>query len=269
MGGHGHGRQAAEAAAAGLLRIPACSSQEELNTRLDGLHASLQTFFDELDPGKTSMRPGTTLTLLELRPGLPPLLYHVGDSRLYEIADGSAQALTVDHVPATGFAMRDLLGEAEWRQQVHGEHRSQIAQAFILGNAFSDPNRLSDGLCALDENNLPTYLRHMPDRRALEVRSDAVYVLASDGFWACANPAAWIAEWPALLSAQATGAGTGGEQPSAAALLHTLFERFIHSPPAGMHVDNLTAIVLRFHQDDPGENIDDTALPTLPIGPQM
>ena len=84
MGGHGHGRDAAEAVAAGLLALPPCDAPDELARRLDLLHAELQHRF----AGSSGPRPGTTLTLLELRAGDVPLLYHVGDSRLYEITRG-------------------------------------------------------------------------------------------------------------------------------------------------------------------------------------
>ena len=152
MGGHGQGREAAEAVVEGLLAMPACATLGELASRLDALHADLQRHFG-LHEGKR--RPGTTLTMLELRPGLAPLLYHVGDSRLYEVGAEQVTPLTVDHVPATAFAMGGLLDEREWWQQVHGENRSQISQAFILGNAFANPATLSDPLFALSPLNLP------------------------------------------------------------------------------------------------------------------
>lgn len=242
MGGHGQGRQAAEAVVAGLLAIPACDSMGELAARLDALHARLQ--HDFADAGDAGKRPGTTLTLLELPPGQAPLLYHVGDSRLYEISPERALPLTVDHVPATAFAMAGVLGEQEWWQQVHGEHRSQIAQAFILGNAFANPAVLSDPLYELSPLTLPPFLSHLPDRRTLTLRADAVYVLASDGFWACAEPQRWISRWPALLS----------RARNANAMTDILFSEMSTRPPPGLHIDNLTAIVLRpVVQSDPGD----------------
>lgn len=233
MGGHGRGREAAEAVVAGLLAMAPCHSLAELSDRLDALHASLQRDF--ADPDDAARRPGTTLTLLELPPGEAPMLYHVGDSRLYEITTERAVPLTVDHVPATAFAMAGVLGEQEWWQQVHAEHRSQIAQAFILGNAFAQPSTLSDPLFELAPHNLPTWLGHLRDRRALTLRSDAVYLLATDGFWACAAPQRWIGRWPKLL---AHGA-------SASAITALLFDAMRTAPPPGLHLDNLTAIVLR------------------------
>jgi serine/threonine protein phosphatase PrpC len=245
MGGHGRGREAAEAVVAGLLAVPACASLGELAVHLDALHASLQHYFSiDSIPGK---RPGTTLTMLELRPGQPALLYHVGDSRLYQLARGQATPLTIDHVPATAYAMEGLMTQSQWWQQVHGEHRSQISQAFILGNAFANPAELSDPLYALTPLNLPSFLCHLPDRRALELDADATYVLATDGFWACRTPQAWVQRWPALFN----GIGIG----SAAAIVDRLFDEMAGQPPSGLHPDNITAIVLRAVRHD------ETALP--------
>jgi serine/threonine protein phosphatase PrpC len=232
MGGHGRGREAAEAVVAGLLQIPPCTSNAQLSAHLDRLHAQLQ---EEFAGGDTDKRPGTTLTLLEIPPGQAPMLYHVGDSRLYEITPQRVLPLTVDHVPATAFAMAGVLDEQEWWQQVHGEHRSQICQAFILGNAFADPSRLSDPLFELTPPTLPPFLRHLPDRRAIELRADSVYVLATDGFWSCAQPHLWISRWPALL---ARGSNAG-------AMADLLFDEITSCPPPALHIDNLTAIVLR------------------------
>jgi serine/threonine protein phosphatase PrpC len=251
MGGHGYGRQAAEAVAAGLLRMPACRTEEELNARLDALHGQLQQQFTLPGGAGQARRPGTTLTLLELPPQQPPLLYHVGDSRLYEITDSGAQSLTIDHVPATAFALHGLLDAQQWWQQVHGEHRPQIAQAFILGNAFADPQRLEDRLYPLAEAELPAFLRTLADRRALTVRSDATYLLATDGFWACRRPQDWIAQWPQLL----------GRPRSAADAIDSLFSRYHDAPPSGLHLDNLTAIALRFRDAEALESMDETALP--------
>jgi serine/threonine protein phosphatase PrpC len=242
MGGHGQGRQAAEAVVAGLLGVPACATMVELAAHLDALHAGLQQAF--AGAGDAGKRPGTTLTLLEIPPGKAPLLYHVGDSRLYEMTPERVFPLTVDHVPATAFAMAGVLGEQEWWQQVHGEHRSQIAQAFILGNAFANPVVLSDPLYELSPLMLPPFLRHLPDRRTLTLRADAVYVLASDGFWACTEPHPWVSRWPALLS----------RGRNARAMTELLFAEMTSNPPPGLHIDNLTAIVLRpFAHSDPGD----------------
>lgn len=257
MGGHGNGRQAAQAAAEGLLRMPACATLEQLGARLDALHRQLQADFARDNAQGAARPPGTTLTLLELRPGLAPLLYHVGDSRLYEISSDQALPLTVDHVPATAFAMRGLLGEEEWWQQVHAEHRPQISQAFILGNAISDPHTLCGPLYALDRHNLPPFLRHLGDRRVVTLRSDALYLLATDGFWACTRPDRWVASWPALLHGEPGG--------SADAVLDTLFGHFLAAPLPGLHADNLTAVALRFNvaaRSAPGDAyMDETALP--------
>jgi serine/threonine protein phosphatase PrpC len=247
MGGHGHGREAAEAVALGLLSVPPCASLTELAAHLDVLHARLQHHFASIE--HSPRRPGTTLTLLELPPAGPALLYHVGDSRLYEITAQDAAVLTIDHVPATTVAMAGLVGEREWWQQVHGEHRSTIAQAFILGNTFDHPAELADPLRELAPPILPPWLRHLHDRRALALRPDAAYLLATDGFWSCPDAQAWVARWPGLL------AGCRDAQ----AMVDALFDETQLHPPAGLVSDNLTALVLRPLRHAGG--LDQTALP--------
>jgi serine/threonine protein phosphatase PrpC len=231
MGGHGHGREAAEAVAAALLSIPPCATVAELAHRLDGLHAQLQRMF----AGDGLARPGTTLTLLELLLDGEALLYHVGDSRLYELGPDEARPLTVDHVPATALAMAGLMDEAAWWRQVHGRHAPQIAQAFILGNAFANACTLSDPLFPLTPLNLPSWLCHLPDRRVLALRADRSYLLATDGFWSCAHPDRFVGHWPQLFA----GA------PDATAMLERLFAAIEADPPSGLQPDNLTALVLR------------------------
>jgi len=245
MGGHGHGREAAEAVAAGLAALPACANGAELARRLDTLHASLQCHFADA-PGP---RPGTTLTLLELRADAAPLLYHVGDSRLYEILPSRAAPLTVDHVPATAYAMAGLVDEAAWWQQVHGEHRPQIAQAFLLGNAFADPSRLSDPLFELSPLNLPSWLGRLADRRPLELRPGASYLLATDGLWSCSDPYGWVGQWPQLLANDA----------DAATMLGALIGAYDAHPSAFFYPDNVSAILLRV--PGAGRAPDETALP--------
>lgn len=232
MGGHGQGREAAEAVATGLLAMSACTTQSDLNRQLEALHAKLQRQFGS---GTDGRRPGTTLTLLELRPDKPALLYHVGDSRLYELKSDRVLPLTIDHVPATAYAMEGVIDEEQWWTQVHGEYRSQISQAFILGNAFINPAELSDPLYALSPLNLPHFLLHLPDRRALQLDPNAVYVLATDGLWACDAPGEWVARWPGLL----TGCDDARD------MCDTLFAEMAERPPPGLHPDNLSAIVLR------------------------
>lgn len=245
MGGHGQGREAAEAVVAGLLALPPLTSIMQLSHQLDALHTTLQHTFALDCPA--ARRPGTTLTMLELPAEQAGMLYHVGDSRLYELREGRISVLTVDHVPATSSAMGGELGEDEWWSQVHGEHRSQISQAFILGNAFTDPAELADPLFPLSPDNLPPYLRHLSDRRALELRPGALYLLATDGFWSCADPGAWVGSWPAILAGSACAKDA----------CDRLFTAMLERPPPNVHPDNLTTIVLRPRASD------ETALPVL------
>lgn len=234
MGGHVHGREAAEAVVAALLTLPPSHSASELAARLDALHSELQHYFHSAGEGDGLQRPGTTLTVLELDAHGPALLYHVGDSRLYELGPDQITPLTVDHVPATALAMRGLLDEVQWWQHVHGEHRAQIAQAFILGNAIANPAVLSDPLFPLTPLNLPHFLCHLPDRRAVTLRPGASYLLATDGFWSCPDAMRWVSRWPDLLNTA----------PTALSKLAILFEEITRHPPAQLHLDNITAVLL-------------------------
>jgi len=247
MGGHGHGREAAEATVAGLVAMPPCTGIDALAQRLDVLHAGLQRHFSDarFDDGP---RPGTTLTMLELPATGAPLLYHVGDSRLYEITRARVAPLTVDHVPATALAMGGQMDEAQWWQQVHGEHRPQVSQAFILGNAFADPMHLADPLFALSPHNLPSWLRHLPDRRALALAPGASYLLATDGLWSCSDPYGWASQWPQLL----------GGRADAATMLGALLDAYNAHPAAFFYPDNVSAILVR--TPDAGGR-EETALP--------
>ena len=246
MGGHGHGREAAEAVVAGLLYLPAFTQLAALEGALDALHAELQQAF-ACEAGR---RPGTTLTLLEIPPGTAALLYHVGDSRLYAIGPHTVAPLTVDHVPATGFAMDGALGADDWWEQVHGEHRPQISQAFMLGNAFANPALLADNLFPLTRLNLPAWLSTLADRRAIALQPGVTYVLATDGFWSCPRAQMWMARWPGLVH--------GG--PGAAAAVAALFAELENHPPRGMHPDNATAVALRLVPSG-AMLADETALP--------
>lgn len=256
MGGHGHGREAAEAVAAGLLAMPACVDVDALSRHLERLHGQLQARFDALGDG--TARPGTTLTLLELPAHGAALLWHVGDSRLYQVGTGGTSALTIDHVPATVLATAGLIEEDAWWRHVHGRHGPQIAQAFILGNTFADPARLDDALFALTPQVLPPWLRALPDRRAISLRDDALYLLASDGFWSCADPAGFVARWPHLMA-----------HGSAAGAIAALFAEMETRPPPGLQPDNLTAVALRLrrperalgHEQGREQGRDETALP--------
>jgi serine/threonine protein phosphatase PrpC len=246
MGGHGHGREAAEAVVAGLLALPACTRLDVVEQALDTLHMQLQQAF----AGEPGRRPGTTLTLLELPPGQDALLYHVGDSRLYAVTHDAIAPLTVDHVPATGFALDGTLGEDDWWDQVHGEHRPQISQAFMLGNAFGNPALLADALFPLTPANLPPWLVTLADRRTIALRPDVTYVLATDGFWSCPRALPWMARWPRLVQAC----------PDAQSAADALFTELEKHPPRGMHPDNATAVVLRMVAV-PAALADETALP--------
>ncbi len=199
MGGHSHGREAAEQTVQGLLNLPAITDLDQLSIHLDALHRRLyQEFHDR------GLESGCTLILLEIPREGPALLFHVGDSRAYAISAEQAQCLTVDHVPATHLAMIGLLDGAEWVQQVHVQTNSQISQAFILGSTLGAPGRYAEVINAelyeLHDGNLPLFLQGLNDRRLLPLEPGWIYLFASDGLWHLASPQAFIQRWPALLA---------------------------------------------------------------------
>jgi serine/threonine protein phosphatase PrpC len=132
---------------------------------------------------------------------------------------------------------------------VHGEHRPQIAQAFLLGNAFADPSRLNDPLFELSPLNLPNWLCGLADRRPVELRAGCTYLLATDGLWSCSDPAGWVGQWPQLAA----------RDMSAATMLHALMDAYDAHPAAFFYPDNVSAILLRV--PGAGRARDETALP--------
>ena len=199
MGGHSHGREAAEKAVEGLLSLPAIADLAQLSEALNALHQQLYQEFRA-----AGLETGCTLVLLEIPPQGSAMLFHVGDSRLYAIDEYRVQCLTVDHVPATHLAMLGLLNGAQWLQQVHIQTSSQISQAFILGGTLGVPHLYAETIEAdlyeLHEGNLPLFLRGLGDRRILTLEPGWVYLLASDGLWHLSSPQAFIQRWPALLA---------------------------------------------------------------------
>jgi serine/threonine protein phosphatase PrpC len=108
--------------------------------------------------------------------------------------------------------------------------------------------QLNDPLFELSPLKLPSWLCHLPDRRALELRTGASYLLATDGLWSCSDPYGWVTQWPRLLS--------GGQD--AAAMLQGLLDAYEAHPAAFFYPDNVSAILLRV--PDAGAR-EETALP--------
>jgi serine/threonine protein phosphatase PrpC len=122
---------------------------------------------------------------------------------------------------------------------VHGEHRPQVSQAFILGNAFSDTMQLNDPLFELTASILPPWLGALADRRAIALKPGASYLLATDGLWSCSDPAGWVSRWPHLLAERA------GTHLDAAAMLTRLLDAYDAHPAAFFYPDNVSAVLLR------------------------
>jgi serine/threonine protein phosphatase PrpC len=146
--------------------------------------------------------------------------------------------------------MDGALGADDWWEQVHGEHRPQISQAFMLGNAFANPALLADDLFPLTSSNLPPWLATLADRRAVTLQPHVMYVLATDGFWSCPQAQRWMARWPGFVRHCA-------DAHAAVAALFTALET---QPPRGMHPDNATAVVVRLVAPE-SALADETALP--------
>ena len=199
MGGHVNGRQAVERAIEGVLEIHATNDLAELSRALEDLHKRLHGEMQR--PGQN---PGCTLTLLEIPPVGPALLFHVGDSRLYAVDNDSAKCLTVDHVPSTKYAMFGQMDERSWRHQVYEQSGSVISQAFILGNSLAGESLFDDalreGLLELGDHNLPKFLHGLGDRRTIKLDTEPVYLLASDGLWNLSDPMQFIHRWPQTLA---------------------------------------------------------------------
>lgn len=232
VGGHGHGREIAERVVAGLSALPACSDQLRLNAALDDLHRSVQAEFSG-----AAMAPGTTLLLIEMPPHGPALLYHVGDSRLFALRATGLELLTVDHSPPTAFALKGLISESEWRKQVLAEDRRAISQAFGLGSSLLEPGVLEPELTPLGAEMLPSFLAHLPDRRAIEIEPDAVYLLATDGLWSFQAPSVFLKNMSELIG--------HSECEDLADLVDQIVLAHYQASRQEPHVDNTTFIVFR------------------------
>lgn len=235
MGGHDHGREVAERVVQRLSEVPACCDVDSLSERLDALHVELhQQFSSPLRDDRSN--PGTTLTLLELPSEGPALLYHVGDSRLFQVTAERCVPLTIDHVPATGHLLRGLVDEEDWHHYVYECDGSEVSQAFVLGSTLLDPSQLSSELTPLKREGLPATLAGMEDRRAIELCSGMLLVLATDGLWSTPSAGPWLNRWGSILGVQ------GKPLQS---LVDNLLTEFILNPPEGLRVDNCTVLALR------------------------
>ncbi|MCB1736571.1 MAG: protein phosphatase [Gammaproteobacteria bacterium] len=197
VGGHDHGRMAAERTVAGLRDIPAMHELGALSAHLEALHDQLHEEFAGIGGNA-----GCTLTLVEIPVDGPAMLFHTGDSRLYRIDTDEAVCLTVDHVPATQWAMSGEIDAPAWLRHVHERRSSAISQAFILGHVFlrSERSGPSAKLFELNDSNLPAFLQGHGDRRHLDLKPGAIYLLASDGLWHVPEPKVFAERWPTLIA---------------------------------------------------------------------
>lgn len=235
VGGHDQGRQVAERIVEEIADLPAFQNQIDLNVALVALHHRVREAFFS-----TGKAPGATLLLLEIPPGCEPMLFHVGDSRLYAVNEKEAICLTVDHAPPTNYHIQGLIDSEEWRRQVHEEDRSRISQAFGMGSCLGTTGHMLPDLVELGPGNLPASLAALADRRIVPLSDDHLYLLASDGFWAYPEPQKFIRRWPEILCCR--------PQPRIDNLLDHLFEAHVYASIELDEVDNSTAILLRIRE---------------------
>ncbi|MQM38297.1 hypothetical protein KBTX_02307 [wastewater metagenome] len=232
MGGHDNGRQVAEDAADAIRRLPVYASREALVNGLDALHDQLHA-----DWGAGVRSPGCTLTLLEVVAEDTAWLYHVGDSRLYELGSGvGPRYLTLDHAPSTRAMLAGAIDVEAWQRRIHRQPESRISQAFAMGNTFEDERgRLSPGLRHLTAEDLPLSLAERADCRTITLRPGGRYLLSTDGLWAVSDPASLVdRHWKKLAG--------DARQPDA--LLRGLLDVLQQAAQPG-ESDNTTALLLQ------------------------
>ena len=118
MGGHEHGREFAEDAVAGLMKIPFQTDPIELKAALTQLH---DTLFERYYRGGRS--PGSTLVMADVTAERTALIANIGDSRAFlcngDCAGDNEEQLTFDHTEA-GMALRDgFISEQDYQDVDH------------------------------------------------------------------------------------------------------------------------------------------------------
>ena len=195
MGGHRDGRQVAEAAARGAVRIPPQHSEQALRSAVQALHQTLaKEFFRTGDPGN----PGAAMVWVEvdLRSGRA-WLAQVGDSRVYLLRGRRWRCLTHDHT-LVEFNWRDGdLDDGRYRE-LSALPGQRLAQALAYGswgirrNADGAKPYQRDGGLRLDlADELAADKAEHADVRALSLCSDDRLLLASDGLWSHAADGQW------------------------------------------------------------------------------
>lgn len=226
-------RQVAEQIAQELAVMPALLSSQALYQYLDDLHLRLRNTW--LSEGKL---PGATLILLEITDNTAQL-FHVGDSRLYEVTDNRITCLTIDHTPPTQLLLGGMSSQEQWTHQVYEEQSSGISQAYVMGGTLGNGHEMSRELTAelypLDDDILPEFLKGMGDRRTIHLQPDRLYLLVTDGFWHLTYPQKFIDTWPKFYKAKPQD------------FVDSLASEWVDTTYGSLSTDNATAIAFTFN----------------------
>jgi serine/threonine protein phosphatase PrpC len=190
MGGHGHSGRLSEYVARALARLPPFRDLPTMTAALQALHDTTRAEFGDPAPSPRSPRgAGTTLLMLEVPVARHAMLFHVGDSRLFRLADDGLDLLTIDHCPTTDSLLRGELSTDGWQRQIVSATDRRLTQAFGLG-ALDARGRFTPALRAHGPGQLPEALAGLADRRHVPLDGGALFLLATDGLWCAADPAA-------------------------------------------------------------------------------
>jgi serine/threonine protein phosphatase PrpC len=209
MGGHQHGREAAEQLISALIKIPATGHVSQLAGHIKNIHKNL---LERLD-GSGKNRPGSTLVVADIdcETGLC-VIASVGDSRAYLLREGHLHQLSHDHVYCE-FAWRDDdLKDDEYFTSRHKV--ADLTQAMGYGSHGIIPD--ADGtrpyrydpnlrLDFKDDRQNWQYdwdksRRQHRDVFLLHMEAEDVLLLSTDGLWSTGEDSRWLPEITAPLT---------------------------------------------------------------------
>lgn len=233
VGGAVNARQVAEQIAQELSDMPALLSVQALYQYLDDLHLRLRNTW--LSEGKL---PGATLILLEITDNTAQL-FHVGDSRLYEVTDNRITCLTIDHTSPTESILGGGISQEQWTNLVYKGRSFAMYQCYVMGCALRNELNMTyeqtAELYPLDDNNLPEFLKGMGDRRTIHLQPDRLYLLVTDGFWHLEYPQKFIDTWPKFYKAKPQD------------FVDSLASEWVDTTHGSRSTDNATAIAFTFN----------------------
>lgn len=119
MGGHAAGEVASEVASKALLEEISVSCTDPHECLRLGLEKANQQIFRIQAERPECRGMGTTVSALWIGPSNGTWIAHVGDSRVYRLADGRLEQLTDDHSPVFRLYQHGLLAKDDLRQHPH------------------------------------------------------------------------------------------------------------------------------------------------------